>query len=83
VDFSTRRSKARAKDFDTLIRGDAKRFRFLAKPGEARLVPKLSTPPFMATPKGSDFRPKLVRKLLNTYPSSFRRQKNAAHVFPV
>ena len=42
VDFSTRRSKARAKDFDTLIRGDAKRFRFLAKPGAqiAEYIPK-------------------------------------------
>jgi hypothetical protein len=55
---------------------------WISQHDEARLVPKLSTPPFMATPKGSDFRPKLVRKLLNTNPSSFRRQKNAAEVLP-
>jgi hypothetical protein len=56
---------------------------WISQHDEARPVPKVSTPPFMAMPKGFDFWPKLVRKLLNTYPSSFRRQKNAAHVFPV
>jgi hypothetical protein len=55
---------------------------WISQHDEARPVPKVSTPPFMATPKGFDFWPNLVRKLLNPYPSSFRRQKNAAEVFP-
>jgi hypothetical protein len=49
---------------------------------QARPVPQISTPACVVQPKGPDFRPKLVRKLLNPNPSSFRRQENAAEFFP-